>query len=60
MGSIKRRPLKLYMRYDGSGKLIAGSAVWRKKKPGGGNWTQITEAYECCNYTTTTTTTTIA
>ena len=58
MGTINRRPLKLYMRYDGHGKLISGSAVWRMKKPGNGRWTQITEAYECCVFTTTTTTTT--
>ena len=57
MGTISRRPLKLWMKYDGTGKLIAGSAVWRTKAPGNGHWVQITQAYECCNPTTTTTTT---
>ena len=51
-----KRPLKLYMRYDGFGKLISGSAVWRKNSPKNGNWVEITQAYECCGTTTTTTT----
>ena len=50
-----KRPLKLYMRYDGFGKLISGSAVWRKNSPKNGNWVEITQAYECCGTTTTTT-----
>ena len=56
MGTIKRRPLKLWMRRDGHGKIISGSAVWRLKAPRNGNWVEITQAYECCNTTTTTTT----
>jgi len=56
MGTINRRPLKLWMRRDGHGKLISGSAVWRLKAPRNGKWIQITQAYECCNTTTTTTT----
>ena len=54
MGTISKRPLKLYMRYDGTGKLISGSAVWRTTMPKLGHWVQITQAYECCNTTTTT------
>jgi len=52
MGTIKRRPLKLYMR-RANGKLIAGSAQWRAKKPAG-DWVEITQAYQCCTGTTTT------
>lgn len=47
MGSNKR-PLKLYMRYDGTGKLIAGSAIYRKQMPKVGKWLEIS-AYECCS-----------
>lgn len=57
MGSIHKRPLKLYIRIDGQGRFIAGSSVWRRKTPKNGKWTEITQAYLCCNVTTTTTTT---
>lgn len=53
------RPLKAYVRYDGSGRVVPGSLILRKNKPKVGKWTEIT-AYECCNPTTTTTTTTEA
>jgi len=56
MGSIDKRPLKAFVRFDGSGRVVAGSLVLRRKKPKVGNWKEIT-AYECCNPTTTTTTT---
>lgn len=56
MGSISKRPLKAFVRFDGSGRVVAGSLVLRRKKPKVGNWKEIT-AYECCNPTTTTTTT---
>jgi len=56
MGSINTRPLKAYVRFDGSGRIVAGSLVLRKNKPKVGKWKEI-PAYECCNYTTTTTTT---
>ena len=56
MGSISKRPLKAFVRFDGSGRVVAGSLVLRRKKPKVGNWQEIT-AYECCNPTTTTTTT---
>lgn len=42
------RPLKAYVRYDGSGRIIAGSLVLRRKKPKVGNWQEI-QGYECCN-----------
>lgn len=52
-----KRELKAFMRYDGSGRLVSGSLIWRKNKPKVGTWVEIS-GYECCNPTTTTTTTT--
>lgn len=49
--------LKAYVRYDGSGRVIAGSLILQSFKPKVGNWKEI-NANECCNYTTTSTTTT--
>lgn len=55
-----KRDLKAYVRFDGSGRVVAGSLVLRKNKPKVGKWHEI-QAYECCNYVpTTTTTTTVA
>jgi hypothetical protein len=51
-----KRSLKAFVRYDGTGRLIAGSLILQAKKPKVGNWQEI-DAYECCNPTTTTTTT---
>ena len=51
-----KRDLKAYVRFDGSGRIVAGSLVLRRSKPKVGKWQEIT-AYECCNFTTTTTTT---
>jgi hypothetical protein len=56
MGSINTRPLKAFVRFDGSGRIVAGSLTLRKNKPKVGKWKEI-PAYECCNFTTTTTTT---
>jgi hypothetical protein len=60
MGSINKRPLNAYVRYDGSGRVVAGSLVLRRKIPKVGNWKQLPQdiAYECCYPTTTSTTTT--
>lgn len=54
-----QRNLKAFVRFDGSGRVVAGSLILRKNKPKVGNWQEIT-AYECCNFTSTTTTTTTA
>ena len=54
-----QRNLKAFVRFDGSGRVVAGSLILRRSKPKVGNWQEI-QAYECCNYTTTTTTTTAA
>jgi hypothetical protein len=57
MGGNNRKDLKAYVRYDGSGRVVAGSLILRRQKPKVGNWVEI-QAYECCNPTTTTTTST--
>jgi len=52
--------LKAYVRYDGTGRVIAGGPILQRFKPAVGNWVEI-DAKECCNYvpdSTTTTTTT--
>ena len=51
-----KNDLKGFVRIDGSGRIVAGSLVLRRKKPKVGKWIEI-PAYECCNPTTTTTTT---
>lgn len=51
-----KRELKAFVRFDGSGRVVAGSLILRKQKPRVGKWQEII-AYECCNETTTTTTT---
>ena len=56
MGKIDARPLKAFVRFDGSGRIVAGSLILRRNKPKVGKWVEI-PAYECCNPTTTTTTT---
>ena len=56
MGSINSRPLKAFVRFDGSGRIVAGSLILRKNKPKVGKWKEI-QAYECCITTSTTTTT---
>jgi len=40
--------LKAYVRYDGSGRVIAGSLILQRFKPKVGNWVEI-NANECCN-----------
>jgi hypothetical protein len=56
MANISKRPLKAFVRFDGTGRVIAGSLILQANKPKVGNWQEI-DAYECCNPTTTTTTT---
>ncbi len=51
-----QRDLKAFVRYDGSGRVVAGSLVLRKKKPKVGRWEEIL-TYECCGDSPTTTTT---
>jgi hypothetical protein len=47
--ATNNRPLKAYVRFDGSGRIVAGSLILRKNKPKVGKWQEI-PAYECCNY----------
>ena len=56
MGSLDRK-LKAFVRFDGQGRVVAGSLIFRKKMPKVGKWMEI-PAWQCCNPTTTTTTTT--
>ena len=56
MAKIDNRPLKAYVRFDGTGRIVPSSLILRRKKPKVGKWVEI-PAYECCNPTTTTTTT---
>ena len=50
-----QRNLKAFVRYDGSGRVVAGSLILRKQKPKVGNWQEI-QGYACCNGATLTTT----
>lgn len=49
-----KRDLKAYVRYDGSGRVVPGSLILRRKMPKVGKWMEV-PAYECCNPTTSTT-----
>ena len=48
--ATNNRPLKAYVRFDGSGRIVAGSLILRKNKPKVGKWQEI-PAFECCNPT---------
>jgi hypothetical protein len=50
-----QRNLKAFVRYDGSGRVVAGSLILRKQKPKVGNWQEV-QGYACCNGATLTTT----
>jgi len=50
MASLNRN-LKAYVRYDGSGRVVAGSLILRKNKPKVGKWKEV-QGYECCNSVT--------
>ena len=55
MAQNTNRPLKAYVRFDGTGRIVPSSLILRRKKPKVGKWVEI-PAYECCNYVPTTTT----
>ena len=40
--------LKAWVRYDGTGRVIAGGPILQRFKPKVGNWVEI-NANECCN-----------
>lgn len=50
-----KRDLKAFVRYDGSGRVVAGSLILRRQKPKVGKWTEI-QGYQCCTDHTLTTT----
>jgi len=50
MASINSRPLKAYVRFDGTGRIVPSSLILRRKMPKVGKWKEI-PAYECCNPT---------
>lgn len=55
-----KRDLKAYVRYDGSGRVVPGSLILRRKKPKVGVWTEV-QGYECCtSFTDVTITTTVS
>jgi hypothetical protein len=61
--SKSKKDLRAFVRLDGSGRVVSGSLILRKKKPKVGKWFEI-QTYECCdpldivNTTSTTTTAT--
>jgi len=57
MATIDKRPLKAYVRFDGTGRIVPSSLILRRKMPKVGNWVEI-PAYECCNPEPTSTTST--
>ena len=48
--ATNNRPLKSFIRYDGSGRAVSSSLIWRKNKPKVGNWKEV-QGYECCDAT---------
>lgn len=46
--ATNKKDLKSYVRYDGTGRVVAGSNILQRSKPKDGNWKQI-GAYECCD-----------
>jgi hypothetical protein len=57
MSTIDRRPLRAFVRIDGSKRVVPSSLILRKNMPKVGRWEEIS-AYVCCNFSTTTTSTT--
>ena len=51
--------LRAFVRFDGSGRVVAGSLVLRKKMPSVGRWREI-DANQCCNFVPVVPTTTVA
>lgn len=43
-----KRLLKAYARFDGSGRVVASSTIFRKNMPKVGKWKEVQE-YLCCN-----------
>jgi hypothetical protein len=45
-----KRLLKAYARFDGSGRIVPSSVIFRKNMPKVGKWKEVQE-YLCCNGT---------
>lgn len=45
-----KRLLKAYVRFDGSGRIVPSSVIFRKNMPKVGKWKEVQE-YLCCNGT---------
>lgn len=56
MATSNNRPLKAFVRFDGTGRIVPSSLILRRKKPKVGKWVEI-PANECCNFVPSTTTT---
>lgn len=52
-----QKNLRAFVRYDGSGRIVAGSLILRRQKPKVGKWKEV-PASECCEPTPSSTTTT--
>lgn len=57
--ATNKKILKTFVRLDGAGRVVAGSAVKRQNKPKNGNWLEIPSAVCCDNLTICQTTTII-
>jgi hypothetical protein len=55
MNGNNKKDLRAFVRYDGSGRVVAGSLILRRQKPKVGKWTEV-QGYECCTDHTLTTT----
>ncbi len=46
--TIRKRPLKAFIRIDGSGRDVPNSLIWRKSMPKVGKWKEV-DGYDCCS-----------
>jgi hypothetical protein len=42
-----KKDLRAFVRFDGSGRIVAGSLILRRNRPKVGKWKEI-PAFECC------------
>ncbi len=47
---------KLFIMIDSHHNAVAGTDIWRFKKPAKGRWKELIAPNECCNTSSTTTT----
>lgn len=46
--TIRKRPMKAFIRIDGSGRDVPNSLIWRKSIPKVGKWKEV-DGYDCCS-----------